>query len=304
MSGRRGWPVVAVAVLVTVAGCGRPTPAVAGPAPSPAVVPSVSLPATPSVTPPVTPSVPVSPSASPPKTVAPVRFATLAPGTALPSDAQCAAWVRTRPYPEPKGGNRAANGRTGHGIGSAFFSGDDPRANSRIAPRVDGNFTGTTREILRWAACKWGVDEDLVLAQAAVESWWRQDTLGDWTGDATRCAPGRGLGADGRPGQCPESFGILQNRYPYEKAAWPGIASSTAMNADLAYAIWRVCFEGYESWLNTVEHGSPYRAGDAWGCVGRWFSGRWHTAPGDQYVAKVRGYLDQRIWDTKDFAQP
>ncbi len=143
-----------------------------------------------------------------------------------------------------------------------------------------------------------------MLAQAAVESWWRQDTLGDWTTDATRCAPGRGLGADGRPGQCPESFGILQNRYPYEKPAWPGIASSTAMNADLAYGIWRVCFEGYEGWLNTVEHGSPYGAGDAWGCVGRWFSGRWHTGPGDQYVAKVRGYLSQRIWETRDFQQP
>jgi len=130
------------------------------------------------------------------------------------------------------------------------------------------------------------VDEDLVLAQAAIESWWRQDTLGDWTGDATRCAPGRGPGADGRPGQCPESFGILQNRYPYEKPAWPGIASSTAMNADLAYAIWRTCFDGYEGWLNTVDRGRNYAAGDAWGCVGRWFSGRWHVAAGDQYVGE------------------
>jgi autotransporter family porin len=169
---------------------------------------------------------------------------------------------------------------------------------------VDGRFTGTTREILRWAACKWGVDEDIVLAQAAVESWWRQDTLGDWTGDASRCAPGRGLGADGKAGQCPESFGILQNRYPYEKSAWPGMANSTAMNADLAYAIWRVCFEGYEGWLNTVERGTQYGPGDAWGCVGRWFSGRWHVAGGDQYVGKVRDYLNQRIWETPNFQQP
>jgi autotransporter family porin len=246
-----------------------------------------------------------SPGAPAPGTAAaPGRFGTLAPGAALPSGAQCATWVRAHPYPENKGGNSRANRTTGHGIGGGFFGGDDPRANSRIGARVDGQFTGTTREILRWAACKWGVDEDLVLAQAAVESWWRQDTLGDWTTDASRCAPGRGLGVDGKAGQCPESFGIVQNRYPYEKSGWPGIASSTAMNADLAYAIWRVCFEGYESWLNTVDRGRDYAAGDAWGCVGRWFSGRWHTAPGDQYVTKVRGYLDQRIWDTANFQQP
>jgi hypothetical protein len=235
---------------------------------------------------------------------APAKFTTLGPGAALPSGAQCAAWVRAKAYPENKGGNRRANQVTGHSIGTSFFSGDDAKANSRIAPRVDGQFTGTTGQILRWAACKWGVDEDLVFAQAAIESWWQQGTLGDWTSDASRCAPGRGLGADGKAGQCPESFGILQNRYPYEKPAWPGIANSTAMNADLAYAIWRVCFEGYEGWLNTVDRGQNYAAGDAWGCVGRWFSGRWHTAAGDQYVARVRGYLDQRIWQTANFQQP
>src|SRR5262249_7261669 len=135
---------------------------------------------------------------------APVRFATLPPGAALPSGTQCAAWVHARPVKENKGVNKVANQTTGHGIGSGFFTGDDSRANSRIAARVDGRFTGTTREILRWTACKWGVDEDLVYAQAAIESWWRQDTLGDWTSDASRCAPGHGLGTNGRAGQCPE----------------------------------------------------------------------------------------------------
>jgi len=265
------------------------SPSVASPSPDPS--PSAASP---------TPSARTGPAPA----GAPARFATLPPGAALPSGAQCAAWVRARPYPENKGANKRANQTTGHGIGTGFFTGDDPRANTRFGVRVDGQFTGTTREILRWAACKWGVDEDLVLAQAAIESWWQQGTLGDWTGDATRCAPGRGLGVDGRPGQCPESFGILQNRYPYEKPSWPGIATSTAMNADLAYAIWRVCFEGYEKWLNTSERGRDYTAGDAWGCVGRWFSGRWHVVEGEQYVGRVRGYLDQRIWETGTFQQP
>ncbi len=118
------------------------------------------------------------------------------------------------------------------------------------------------------------------------------------------CAPGRGFGVDGKPGQCPESFGILQNRYPYEHSGWPGIATSTAMNADLAYGIFRACFEGYEGWLNTVEQGQHYAAGDAWGCIGRWFAGRWHTQLANDYTARVKDYLSQRIWETANFQEP
>jgi autotransporter family porin len=190
------------------------------------------------------------------------------------------------------------------GLGSNPFSGGDQRANTQIAPRVNGNFTGSTDEILQWAACKWGIDEDIVRAQAAIESWWRQTNLGDWTTDSSRCAPGHGLGVDGRPGECPESFGILQNRYPYEQSAWPGIASSTAFNADTTYAIWRACYEGYETWLNDVERGQQYAAGDAWGCVGRWFAGRWHTQAAEDYIGRVQGYLNDRIWEQPQFQEP
>jgi hypothetical protein len=245
-------------------------------------------------------------AAPPPAAVAagPARFTTLGAGAALPSGAQCATWVRAKPTAENKGGNRQANQTVGHRIDAAQFSIDDPRAVQRIAPRIDGNFTGSTRDVLRWAACKWGFDENVVFAQAAVESWWRQNTKGDWTGNAANCAPGHGLGADGTPGQCPESFGIVQTRYPYMKWAWPGIGQSTAMVADVGYAIMRGCFEGYEGWLNTVERGRQYAAGDLDGCLGRYFSGRWHTAAGDQYLAKVQGYQQQRIWETRDFQEP
>ena len=144
----------------------------------------------------------------------------------------------------------------GQRVGSGFFpAGDLPQADQLLAPRINGDFTGTTSEILRWAACKWGINQNIVFAQAAVESWWHQTTLGDWGTDAAACPPGHGPGADGKPGQCPQSYGILQNRYPFEQASWPGIADSTAMNADTAYAIWRSCYDGYETWLNNVPHG-------------------------------------------------
>jgi hypothetical protein len=229
-------------------------------------------------------------------------FDTLPPGSRLPSDAECAAAVKARP--ENKRSNATYNATRGNqGVGSNFLAGD-PRVNTEIAVRIDGNFTGTTDEILQWVACKWGINEDIVRAQAAVESWWRQSAKGDWTTDASRCAPGHGIGVDGTAGQCPESFGILQNRYPYEQSAWPGIDKSTAFNADAAYGIWRACYEGYETWLMDVEHGSTYVAGDAWGCVGRWFAGRWHTSAAETYITRVKDYKSQRIWETAGFQEP
>ena len=231
------------------------------------------------------------------------HIVTLPPGSALPSDSTCAASIKHRP--ENKGVNATYNATRGNQqLASDFLSGDDPRANAEIVPRVTGNFVGTTDEILQWAACKWGIDEDLVRAQAAIESWWRQTAKGDFGTDASRCPPGHGLGVDGQAGQCPESWGILQNRYPYEVSAWPGMADSTAFNADTAYAIWRACFEGYETWLNTVERGQDYVAGDAWGCIGRWFAGRWHTPAAEGYIGRVQGYLSDRIWEQSQFQEP
>lgn len=133
-----------------------------------------------------------------------------------------------------------SGGNTPWGVAGRFFSGDDPRANSAIAPRVDGNFTGTTDEILLWAACKWGIGANAVRAQAVGESWWHQTALSDWNSDPSYCAPGHCLGVDdpaNHPGQCPNSWGILQNKWFFEKAAWPGIRNSTAFNADTTYAI-------------------------------------------------------------------
>ena len=232
------------------------------------------------------------------------RFVTLPPGKPLPSDAQCAASVRIDPPPENKRPNQQSNQVTGQPVGNFFPTADAADANRWIAPRIDGQFTGTTAQILRWTACKWGIDEELVAAQAAVESWWRQSATGDWGTDPAACPPGHGLGADGVAGRCPQSYGILQNRYSVEKSSWPGIANSTAMNADTAYGIWRACYEGYEVWLNHVQRVGNYGPGDAWGCIGRWFAGRWHTAAAERYIARVRDYLNRRVWLQADFQEP
>jgi hypothetical protein len=250
---------------------------------------------------------PLSPSSRSSPTVpnadAAVQFRTLPPGAKLPSGAQCTRLVRASPSPENRPENKAFNDTIGQHVGPGFFPAGDSRQVSTLVPLISGDFTGTTEEILRWAACKWGIDQDIVFAQAAVESWWRQDNLGDWGTEATDCPPDHGLGADGRPGECPQSYGILQNRYPYEEAAWPALGVSTAMNADAAYAIWRSCYDGYEVWLNNEPRGEQYHAGDLWGCVGRWYAGNWHTPAANQYITVVKEYLQERVWEQPDFNQ-
>jgi autotransporter family porin len=216
-------------------------------------------------------------AASSPGTTAPpgrpAHFDTLPVGASLPSEEQCAEWVR--PAPEVRSMNTPYNETRGFGSPA-----DPPMP---LFKRVTGNFTGTTDEILQWAACKWGIDEDIVRAQAAKESWWTQTNVGD----------------NG------ESFGIMQDRQPFMAWAFNNGAgdarTSTAYNVDASLAVRRSCFEGDEPWLNTPDRGRDYAAGDIWGCVGMWFSGRWYTRPAVEYIAAVQDYLKNKVWVTSDF---
>lgn len=201
--------------------------------------------------------------------------AALPPGAELPTEYECAA--RVVPTAENRPGNAAANSTTG------------PSPNDEN-PRVTGNFVGTTDEIIQWAACKWGLDVDWARNQAALESGWHQPTaLGDWSTDPLACLPGHPIGADGRPGECPESIGLLQVRWLYHQSAFEEHAAivSTAYNADYAWSIWRRCFDGEYTWLNDVERGADYAAGDGLGCMGVWFSGRWYTPAARSYMETV-----------------
>src|SRR5262245_22939084 len=102
------------------------------------------------------------------------HFSTLASDAPLPSGASCASMISATP--ETKPGNVAFNRTVPNAAQLALFyqhpvwSG--PPASDFA--RVDGNYTGSTDMILRWAACKWGIDEDVVRAQAWTESKWIQ----------------------------------------------------------------------------------------------------------------------------------
>jgi hypothetical protein len=229
-------------------------------------------------------------------------FATVPPGGTLPTAARCAQRVRAVPGTEIRPGNGRANHTTGQQAGPGLFpSGDSPQA-AALAPLISGDFTGTTQQILEWAACKWGISQDVVFAQAAAESSWSQSHVSDWGSDPALCPPGHGLGVDGMPGQCPQSYGILQTKYTQWPSVWPAVTDSTAMNADVTYAIWRSCFDGDEIWLNnSATPAHPYRPGDLWGCVGRWFAGSWYTPGAENYIQRVQHLLAERVWQQPSF---
>ena len=176
---------------------------------------------------------------------------------------------------EPRPSNRAENRRIPTRRELRRFR---RRSDMEYKRRVTGRFRGTTDEILQWVAHKHGIEEDVVRAVAVQESWWRMSAVGD--------------GGD--------SFGIMQMRRPYH-CCLPLMKRSTAFNADYWGAIIRAYYDGRMTWLNDVERGRDYAAGDLWGSIGAWFAGRWWTDGAARYVEEVRRHVRERTWRTRDF---
>jgi hypothetical protein len=204
----------------------------------------------------------------------------LPPGAALPSDAACAAKVtHTREY-------KPANSKPNHTKPSSKPTltgnfGSDPVANRYLA-RVDGNFTGTTDEILQWASCKWGLDVDVTRANAVVESNWNQNSQGGVQTDPTKCV-------DGMQAPCALAFGILQVRADFHPNTYPSTAQSTAFDVDYALALRRTCYDGHSYLGNQTR-------GNAWGCVGAYNSGGWLDPAAQSYIAQVQSAYTARPW--------
>lgn len=187
------------------------------------------------------------------------------------SDARAAHMVARSSW-EPRPANTADNERIATATQLRYFRAHEAMPYARY---VNGDYTGTTDEIIQWAAAKWGFSPDLLRAVAVVESWWNMSTVGN----------------------AGSSFGLFQVRIPYH-CCYPLIADSTAFNADYYGAYLRGLYNGRDGWLNTVPHAGRYRAGDLWGSVGEWASGRWRLGTSSSYVAEVKRRLAQRTWAT------
>ena len=225
-------------------------------------------------------------------------FTTLPPGATLPSEQECAARVHHTSW-EPRSDNRAANQRVPTQEQIALLTpwdetiGVDPKANSLLV-QINGDFTGTTNEIIQWAACKWGIDENIVRAEAVVESNWHQDFRGDYTSDKRYCPP-ETWDSKG----CYQSYGLLQLKYYYFQSAWPMSRDDTAFNVEYVLGVIRTCFEGCTTYLNErtpLPGYQRYHAGDLWGCLGRWYSGGWYDQGAIDYIQKVKNALADKAW--------
>ncbi|MGI9612046.1 MAG: hypothetical protein ACR2QO_03995 [Acidimicrobiales bacterium] len=212
-------------------------------------------------------------------------FATIPPGGELPDEATCAEQVLIDPSSEIIPENAEMNATAGGP--SVDIDGADEVWNDAFAPRITGDFAGTTEQILRWGACKWGFDEDITRARGITESSWVAGRRGDDTDDPALCklidltAP------------CPQSFGLLQVKGTVHEGTYPVSTESSAFGVDYAMAWLRACFEGSFTWLEDER----YTAGDELGCVGVWFSGEWFDQPANDYVGEVRFHLEARTWE-------
>jgi hypothetical protein len=257
--------------------------------------------------------------------------------SSLPDDSQCASMVHRSTW-EPRPANYAAN----HTVVdpakvSAAFAGRplavdgnyDSKWDTWLLPRVDGQFSGTTDEIFQWAACKWGLPDNLLRGIAVRESTWYQyltypsgRPVNDWGSGDLITSPSQatitycdGLAKSGGydyqkdygTGICPETFSIA-GVMDWEAPSWgvmpdnqngtfPFNRDSTAFAVDYLGSQLRGCYEGWEHWL-----GGAYAAGDIWGCVGLWYAGDWHSATGDGYTSRVQNEISNLTWLRSDWA--
>lgn len=242
------------------------------------------------------------------------HFITLAAGAPLPTDAQCASMISVTPETIP--GNVPFNHTMPTAAQLALFH-QHPVFTGPPAwdfARVDGHYTGSTDMILRWAACKWGIDEDVARAQAWTESKWIQggprpgQGMGDKRFTLAQCVQGgfTALWNYDCPNCCWTSWGILQTKVYYEWGTWPMIKDSTAFNADYRYADQRACMNGdYRGYFaSRAKQPNSYAAdiasGDLdrilWGCIGMHYSGSWYDNHALGYISEVKQYLASKPW--------
>jgi hypothetical protein len=238
--------------------------------------------------------------------VAATHFSTLPPHAALLSGARCATAVLTSGSSnEVRPANFAANHTEPTASQLAAYYAMPIKGT--FAPfgdfqRVDGQFTGTTDQILRWGACKWGIDEDVVRAEAVAESHWRQDAAGDATSDRSLCPPGSGFYGAWNGTRCMQSYGIMQVKFS-SFGGWPLSKDSTAFNVDQRLAYQRLCMNGDINYLarRVPAPGNPVYPGGTsdqmlWGCMGDWFSGGWFDPGALRYIAEVKSDLANQVW--------
>jgi hypothetical protein len=161
----------------------------------------------------------------------------------------------------------------------AYYAGDGYVSSGMDPPYtwmnlVDGQYTGTTEMIIRWAACKWGMDEDMIRAQATTEqgSWVQWNAAGDQRQSINQCQAGNSPDHNSTnlwgyrvSNACYQSWSIWQTKVVYSTpnigawTTWPAINESTAFAVDYRYGFQRSCMNGDRSgYFNHKGTGGAY----------------------------------------------
>jgi len=223
-----------------------------------------------------------SPSATPTSTPTPTSafFTVEATGITYPTNASCAAQIA--PSAESvvtmpglscsgAGSSTTSNGPFNSGVPSpaelsAYAANGfslDSYTNMAQFARVDGQYpaviaaTPSTDMILRYAACKFGLDEDVMRAEAMQESRWIQGGTGDLRTGTASCVQGTFSSLYSQPiaepdgtviaavsGGCCQSWSILQTKVYYEWMTWPMIMEDTSFAVEYLGAAIRTCMDG------------------------------------------------------------
>lgn len=280
---------------------------------------------TPTASPSSSPTASATSAATPTPTPTPAAFLTLPPNAALPSDSSCATNVSNFDQTELAPINATDNlvMPTLADLNAINFYSTPTEAPASDMANVSGDFTGTTTQILRWASCKWGLDENAMKGEAWAESGWKQPAMGDWRTTTSDCQAyywdGWGMFANLQTGStsgCYQSYGILQIKV-HDYDTWDMAHTSTPFNADFRSAEERACINGdFASYFsgphNPVTSGYPTYAQAVagqlapgspnttdtmfWGCMGAWLSGSWYDTNGLSYINTVKQYQTSQPW--------
>lgn len=292
---------------------------VATPSPIPTSIPTAT---------PISTSIATSvPTSTATPIASPAHFSTLPYRATLPTETQCAEWVHARPIVEHVPANTPFNIPPVGGVPVSFYTNPTPSKgdNQSIADfaHVTGNFGGTTDEIVRWVACKNGIDEDIVRAQGENESGWKSSGHGDKQTTQSKCVNGSFSTLwntsismpDGTIATCPnccwQSWSMWQTKVFYEYTTWPMMMKSTSFAGDYRYADERSCLNGNYSTYFASKNQQPNTYSDdiakfqagidttdrvLWGCTGMHLSGGWWNSGATNYINQVKAILAAHSW--------
>src|SRR3954469_4952795 len=136
-------------------------------------------------------------------------FQRLPAGSTLPSEATCAAAIHHSTW-EPRADNTTRNNTVPTAAQLAAFQAanlddfDSTANGTNWKGRVNGQYTGTTDELVQFYACKWGLADEDLRAQMVDESDWHQNAVGDLTSNTANCPSDAQFSGS----QCYQSYGL------------------------------------------------------------------------------------------------